>query len=181
MIVYTSAVNMKPRKDILCFTDPLYFSAARRASRIYKILSHHYVKEDSIYIDSNVYLKKPPEAYLKMLGRDPVGVFPHWHRDCLYQEGEACKEAGLDDPAVIDSQLARYEAESFPEHAGLGMCFLIVRRAVPLTQHLNTIWWEQYCTGSVRDQISFPYAYWSHIKFFPPVEGNDNEWFERRV
>ena len=179
--VYTAAIgpDYTPRTDIKCYTKCLPGFSNQLSVKVHKALSQNQKTKYTIWVDSNVWLKQPPEAYIELLGDKPIGVFPHWHRDCLYDEAAVCIKAGLDDPATIRAQLVKYWQAGFPANAGLGMCFLIVRRDTMELRRLNHLWLEEIKNNSIRDQISFPYVYRVQVKYFPPVPGNDNEYYTR--
>jgi hypothetical protein len=37
---------------------------------------------------------------------------------------------------------------------------IIVRKNDIITQGINELWWQEYSTGSCRDQVSMPYVLW---------------------
>jgi hypothetical protein len=87
-----------------------------------------------------------------------IALFRHSQRDCLYDEAEACKKAGLDDPDVINYQVQRYRNEGYPAHDGLIEAGVLLRRHTPAVQELSEAWWREICRGSPRDQISGNYV-----------------------
>ncbi len=64
----------------------------------------------------------------------------------------------LDDVETIIEQVKRYEDAGFAKNKGLYECGVIIRRHTKKVIELNNFWWAEYCRGSIRDQISFPYA-----------------------
>jgi hypothetical protein len=82
-------------------------------------------------------------------------------RDCIYDEGEACKRYEKDDPAVIDAHVARYRAEGYPRNRGLYSTRFIARRGGrPAVEAMCELWFEEVLRGSRRDQMSLNYALW---------------------
>lgn len=136
------------------------FKDPRRNSRAPKILSHKVShSEYSLWIDGNMSLLKPPEELIeRYLGDHDIAIFKHPLRDCIYDEALRCAKAGLDDPEVIIQQVSTYERAGYAKHKGLCECGVIFRRHTPKIIELNNFWWSEYCTHSVRDQISFMYA-----------------------
>ena len=147
----------------------------------HKLFSYNYI-DWTIWVDSNVILKVDPEFLVnKIPSNKEVGVFPHWDRDCLYEEAKVCIDEGLDSYSRIMPQIMEYKHEGFPRRAGLGMCFLIARKHTDRVAQLNEKWWAEICMGSIRDQISFPYVFRDSVHYFPRVNGNDCEYFKRIV
>lgn len=132
------------------------FSDSRRNSRVPKILASHFIDtEYSLWIDGNLKLLNPPEYYLKYLKDYDWAVYKHPSRDCAYVEAETCKNMKIEDPQILDEQVAAYRKEFFPEHRGLTENNVIIRRHTPKTRALEAEWWADYCRFSKRDQVSF--------------------------
>ncbi len=163
----------QPKGNYVCYSDvdidskvweirkaPNLFMEPRRNSRIPKMLSHLYTEtEYSIWIDGNVTLGVPPEELVKRyLVDNDIAVFKHMKRDCLYDEAIRCATGKLDDPEVIIEQVKRYEDAGYAKNKGLYECGVILRRHSAKVIEFNNYWWAEYCRGSMRDQISFPYV-----------------------
>jgi Protein of unknown function (DUF616) len=136
------------------------FRSHRRNSRAPKILSHHFCDtEYSIWIDGNIALRLEPnrlvEAYLD--GYD-LAVFRHPNRNCIFKEAAVCIELGLDDPDVIRRQVSEYADAGYAENSGLAEANVVIRRHTSHVIEFNSRWWAEYCTHSVRDQLSFMYS-----------------------
>jgi hypothetical protein len=136
------------------------FHSHRRNSRAPKILSHHFCDaEYSIWIDGNVALRVGPyhlvETYLN--GYD-LAVFRHPDRNCIFEEAATCIECGLDDPDIIRGQVRRYADAGYAKNLGLAEANVIIRRHTNHIIEFNRTWWAEYCTHSVRDQLSFMYS-----------------------
>lgn len=90
-------------------------------------------------------------------GRDHAGM----DYRCIYKEAENIKSIGwLEDPAVVDRQMAAYRAEGFPEDFGLSCTAGMIWHNVPRVRHLQLTWFEQVCHYSSRDQLSLFYSIW---------------------
>ncbi|MBC8248989.1 MAG: DUF616 domain-containing protein [Anaerolineales bacterium] len=115
----------------------------------------------SLYLDSNVELLVDPRELVSFLepGSD-IAVFRHPDRDCAYQEGRVCLQAGLADPRVMRRQLTEYRAEGFPPKFGLWACTVVLRNHTPRMEEFNRRWWSEVERHSHRDQVSFPYVVW---------------------
>ena len=136
----------------------------RLRAKSHQIRPHLYLDADvTCYMDGTHVLKEALTVEglaEEFLTYTDVAVFEHSERECAYEEAEYCIEKGLDDPAVIRAQMARYRAEGFPEGFGLPAITMMLRRRTPQVEKLSDLWWEEVQGGSVRDQLSFPYACW---------------------
>ena len=110
--------------------------------------------------------------------------FPHALRAVSYTHLEAihCIHQKNDTPAVIRAQIYRYTQEGYPANNGLMECSILLRRNTKKIRQFNELWWSEIQTGSIRDQISFPYVARKigiKINYFPGAVG-DGTWFIRR-
>ncbi len=145
--------------------DPLAGLDPARASRRAKLMPHRYLPEDwSIWLDNKSRLKRDPaEILMALQGQSGAGffAFPHFRRDCVYQEGQAVWENGLDDYLTVKNRLNDYRAEGMPAHSGLiEGHFLVRRHHDPDLVAFGESWFEQVLKYSRRDQLSFPYLVW---------------------
>jgi hypothetical protein len=157
-----------------------------RIAKRYKVLPHLFLPEypASIWVDANFKVTRGFDELAWELLACPVVLFKHFERDCIYDEANVCKAMGLDDPAVIDAQMARYRLRHFPEHYGLGECGTLLRRhQTEKCQTLMERWWQEICEGSRRDQLSFMYAAWAigyreQVRILPRTarDGWHHEW-----
>lgn len=163
-----------PRDDIKVFSEYDAFKDPCRNAKIYKILSHHYDDSEwSVWVDGGIFLPKWKEEEMVRIVKEShkdIGVFIHptyrnttW--DCIYHEAEVCKELGLDNPDIIDAQIARYRKAGYPEHNGMAACGVIIRHHTEEIKRLNEKWWAEICVGSKRDQISFPFVFRDYYAF----------------
>jgi Protein of unknown function (DUF616) len=136
-----------------------------RRSRYYKINSHHVLPEApfSLWVDASIGIVCPYSlsrlAELFLSDHD-LCVFSHDQRQSIYEEAEACKIAQLDDPAVIDAQVARYRFDGLPSESGLIEAPILLRRHSTKMMAINDAWWAEIQRGSRRDQLSFNYVAW---------------------
>lgn len=179
-MIYTAIVNNfdKPRTDIKVFKAYNRFKDSVLNAKIYKVLSHKYINNEySIWVDGNLFLKQNFIEYVKLMEGADIAVFENPYRDCLFDEIDQCIEQELDNKVLLEAQKGRYKA--FPRHNGLGACFLIIRRHTEQIKRLNEQWWSEICSGSKRDQISFPYVFKDVVKYIPKVHPFDNKYFKR--
>lgn len=181
-MIYTANIGKKDRarNDIPCFTEVLGAESDRMEAKRYKILSHKFVDDEwSIWVDANVFLRVPEDELIKMVQPFEVGVFHHRKRDCVYTEGLFCINKKLGEPSTILKQVNDYWKVEYPEHNGLGNCFLIIRKHTEDVKKLNELWWWHIQTYSVRDQISFPFVFQKKVKYLP-IQEPDNKYFMRK-
>ena len=92
-----------------------------------------------------------------MHGRAFAGM-PH---TCIYNEAENIKRIKfLEDPKIIDEQVAAYQTDGFPGGYGLSCNAAMLWRQTEKVWRLQLTWWEQICRYSSRDQMSFFYSLW---------------------
>jgi hypothetical protein len=163
-VLFTDRTDLHlPGVDIV--RDPLDGLDAARASRRAKLMPHRYLPEDwSIWLDNKSRLKRDPVEVLAALQAQSDAsffAFPHFRRDCVYQEGQAIWENGLDDYRIVRERMETYRTEGVPDHVGLIEGHFIVRRHHDTAvSHFGDRWFEQVLRYSRRDQISFAYLAW---------------------
>lgn len=112
---------------------------------------------DTIWIDGRITLRKKPSEIWAMKGDNKIAVLTP-QRYCAYEEAEVCKLRKLDDTEKIDKQIRKYYSEGFPMKFGGSGTGLLLRDGS--TWMFSETWWQEIKSGSVRDQISFPYVAW---------------------
>lgn len=179
----------QPETGWTCLTSPVTESDSRRLNRNYKTHSHKLFpnSEWTIYLDGNIRLKVTPQDIVDLCvstnSDASLFIFPHNLRDCLYDEAEFCIQHRLDSRLVIEQQISRYQAETYPVHAGLYWGGLLIRRLG--CEALNTLWWSEIERGSYRDQISLPYSLeksnvnFTVLDYDIPFNGGSNPFVER--
>lgn len=191
IVVYTANFgNYDDLKDPLyideniryvCFTDNMDFKSSvwevhyvdtkdeevlPLAVRYYKFFPYKIFPEYevSIWVDSKFLivgnLLEYVEAYKK---NNSMLCFPHYERDCIYDEAVECISIGKGEPIMIGGQIFEYYKESYPKNNGLyeGGCLVRWHRDKKL-QMVMQKWWEEIHRYSWRDQISLPYICWKY-------------------
>lgn len=173
----STPVYIDPDLDYICFTDnpdmksdhwkivlldnPEGLDRTRMARKA-KILCHEYVGEydHSIWTDGSVVINKDLHELVDLYHRSSsLLCFPHYERDCIYDEGEKCLEMGKGDPETLKRQLERYRSEGYPEHNGLVETTVLIRdHHDPALKELMNVWWNELKNETVRDQLSFNYS-----------------------
>lgn len=158
-----------PRKNIAKGWEKLqlipFQSDPVRNSRRYKVTAHEMFPQAaySLWIDGTVEIQTGFDLNAlieQCLAQHDLALFNHPKRNCIYDEAKACQERRLDNPLIINSQMAKYQSEKYPRNHGLVYSGIILRRHVPIVELLNTTWWKEICNGSRRDQLSFNYVLW---------------------
>jgi len=174
--IYTSIVGGKdePRADIKCFTDYSEFKNETRNAKIYKVLSHFYIKEEySLWVDGNIHLKISEKELIELMGDKDILTFANPYRTNIYDEAEECKRLKLDHSETIDQQMTRYTNTEV-----LSQCGVILRRHTEEIKRLNEKWWAEICAGSVRDQLSFN-AVFKDVKILELGNPFNNKYFKK--
>ena len=162
------------RTDFICFTDDRSLKSDMwtfryvdtgllgpvRTAKMIKILAHRFLGEyeTSIYVDNTIRMVAPYAETFARLERSasPMITFRHPWRSCVYEEAEAVKAAGYDDPGTIDSQMKYYRSIGHPVNAGLAASgFQARRHNDPVLIDVMLQWFFQVCRYSYRDQLSF--------------------------
>lgn len=179
--VLCDPVIVTPNIDYICFTDdtnitsdiwqirklnnPLNLDSIRLA-RHCKLFPHLYLSEYdySIWIDAKFLIKRDLTELIPMFHQSSsLLCFPHYERDCIYEEAARCLDVELGIPEEIHAQIERYRMEKYPEHNGLIDSGILFRdhHDMELMALMDT-WWREIKSGSYRDQISFNYACWKN-------------------
>ncbi|MDT9190220.1 MAG: tetratricopeptide repeat protein, partial [Limnospira sp. PMC 894.15] len=136
----------------------------RRASRLPKILPHQYLPEHdiSVYIDSSLTLKQKDvyQMVQECLLSKHLALYPHFKRDCIYDEINACLHIGKINKDKGVDLIQWYKKEKYPKNYGLYENAFIVRRNTPPVRRLNELWLEKYIKGLERDQFYLMYCLW---------------------
>ncbi|MCK4386489.1 MAG: DUF616 domain-containing protein [Candidatus Pacebacteria bacterium] len=184
------------------FEDPV------RNARMYKVLPHKFLSEYdiSIWIDGNLLVRGDVNNLIKKyLSRTNLAIFDHtqhkkrWKklfwvkntedwRDCIYEEAKSLLEYGengkyKDDPELMKEQVEKYKMEGYPEHNGLVVSMIILRKHNE-NDIIKTMkdWWEEIKNHSRRDQLSFNYVAWKNKLNFVYIKGDSrrNKYFLHR-
>jgi len=143
------------RPAVNLFTNP------RRNARLHKTESHRFFPDYkySIWLDGSMELLKSPEWFVKnYLYNEDLAALTHPDRDCVYEEAEMCKQLDLDDPVIIDKQMARYKENDLQKHNGLAETKIVLRKHSGRVMNFNDMWTLEIINNSLRDQLSFNYC-----------------------
>ena len=134
----------------------------KRRSIFYKMLPHRVFPDAqfSLWIDGSVDLIMPFSVtnLLDYLRDADLATFEHSSRYCIYQEAVECIRRRHDDPRRIYQQVRRYTQLGYPANMGLVEGGILLRRHSRQIEEFNEAWWEEFQSGSNRDQLSFNYV-----------------------
>ncbi len=147
------------RNDATCFTENNIFSNPVMGAKIYKVLSHKFIRGNNIWLDGNIYpLDK--NKIEELLEDYDMAVFSHPERKTIYEEHQPARVRLPENlKHLMDEQIEAYKLEGF-DGGKLAECGMIIRRDNEATRIFNNMWWTEICRWQQRDQISFPYVAW---------------------
>lgn len=138
--------------------------------------------ETSIWVDGKFEIKDDMKQYIEKYGKDkPILCFPHYSRNCIYDEAMACLYLNKVKKEQIIKQISNYYQMNYPFDNGLYEMGCIVRRHNDIfLQKLMQDWYFEIKHYSYRDQISFPVVCWKN-NFLPDIcdlDINQNRWIK---
>lgn len=139
------------------------------------ILANRYIKfhpfeffenyDYAIYLDGNVRVISDISNFISCCS-EKTGIAMHRHRErnCIYDEATVCKLLRRGNLKLIKKQIMKYKEDGFPENFGMCEATVIVTNLKNITmKKLMNDWWNEFeKTGSLRDQIAFPYVIWKN-------------------
>jgi hypothetical protein len=116
----------------------------------------------SIYVDANLTMRRDPAELIDRYLADGLFAAPiHPTRNCVYDELDACVEAGRVDPEAARAQARRYRALGYPARNGLTENRVLIRRHhEPPVRQLMEAWWQEFIAGVQRDQTCLQVVCW---------------------
>lgn len=150
----------------------------------FKMFPHLYFKEydTSIWVDGKIEIQGDLRNYIRDFQREqPMICFPHFERECIYEEAGACLLCKKGNKEKLIRQISDYYREGYPINNGLYEMACIVRRHNDeLVQKVMEDWYREVERYSERDQVSFPIVcYRNH--FLPDICDRNiygNEWLK---
>ncbi len=120
--------------------------------------------DTSVWVDGKFQIISDLREYIKKYEKTaPMLCFPHFERDCIYDEAAKCITLKKGIKNDIVSQVADYYHEGYPMDNGMYEMGCIVRNHNdPTVKNLMQQWWEHVEKYSYRDQLSFPYLLWKN-------------------
>lgn len=159
-MIYTSIMGEidAPRSDINVFTQETWFSHPRMSAKVYKVLSHLWCEDTSLWVDGNIFPVHKEKTLLDdLLGDCDIGVFRHPYRQNVLQEWQIVYECGYDD-AIRLLAFRNHFGEKKLASLPLFECSVVARRNTEAVKRVNEAWWALICRWTWRDQLTFPMA-----------------------
>ncbi|QRM28286.1 DUF616 domain-containing protein [Microvirga sp. VF16] len=173
--------RIDPNVDYVCFTDrprndygvwqmrsaPYFHPDPTRVARWVKTHPHELfpTHEIAVWLDANIVLKGDIHRYVELIEHQnaDLGLVPHPHRACFYDEAEACKRLKKDASKLIDRQVEHYRKAGLPLKQPLFETgFMIVPLRKRETADALHLWWQQIEAFSRRDQLGFAWVNYRH-------------------
>lgn len=172
----------EPGVDYLCFTDgrnrgssasvaspwrvvPIDFDGeVRHRHSMVKIMPHLFLPTGydwSIYVDGVDLVGSMADLVSSEGKNNLFALYEHPFRTQLFQEFQACIQAGSASWFRALRQYAAYKMSGYDDSVRLHGCSVLIRKhAQPEVLRFGRLWWHLYFTGVHRDQLSFSYASW---------------------
>lgn len=157
---------------------------ARHWVRKFKVLPHLFFPEyrTSIWVDASLSILQDLRRYMVQYQKNSdILFFPHYVRDCVYDEGAVCMVWMKDNKKDLAAQMHAYYEEGYPEHNGLvqGGCIVRNHNEKKIISVMEE-WWREICKFSKRDQISLPYVLYRNKCSYDLCDLyiEDNCWFK---
>lgn len=141
-----------------------------RLARKYKILCYKYLKgyDYSVYVDGKIHIIGDLNKYIDeySMGSSML-CFPHFTRDCVYEEAKTCISLSKDKAEIIEKQMDGYKREGYPlKHGLIDSACLVRRHDDRILQQVMDCWWKEIKEKSRRDQLSIGYACWKNNFYY---------------
>ncbi len=130
-------------------------------ARSVKLTPHGYIQAD-LWVSCDIMItpRCNLDDFVSHYLRGEMTLMAHPSRDCIYEEGEACKRLNKDSPELIDAYLNKLRLAGYPEHQGMVATGLMIRRNTQTVRDFGEKWLQELLSGSHRDQLSFNYIDW---------------------
>ena len=148
--------------------------SSRLTAKWPKILPHLWFSDYtySLWMDGSLQLNRNPYEYIQeLLGDNDIALYHHHTRSTVLDEALGLAATGYDDPYTLHSQALKYTMDGFPD-TGLYCGTVILRRHTPAIARFNELWMTEILRGSIRDQVSLPYALWKAEIIPAVIPGN---------
>lgn len=185
-ICFTDDRNLKSQSWITKYVESEQDNSAIEV-RKYKCLPHRFFMDYDIsfWVDASSQITAPLKPLIEQyMGTSGMLFFPHYERDCIYEEGAVNIIQHRESTAKIINQLYQYNVEKFPEHYGL-LCGTYIVREHNREEVVKCMedWYSEILSKSARDQLSLPYVMKKN-EIYPDLINEHvfcNKWFQRYV
>ena len=148
-------------------------------SRKVKMLPHEYLPEGaewSIYIDADMVIKRPLTELLNNLhSKTLFAACRHSYCKSVQEEIEDLLSQNMVQPEQVKEQWQKYVEWGFDDNLGISENGLLIRRHNDARViQLMKLWWKEYQSGCLRDQVSLmPCMYKADfVPYFQFIEKN---------
>jgi len=133
-------------------------------NRYIKMHPHEFLSDYDItvYVDGNIQVVGDLYALVcaTLSQHGDIFLYQHPNRVCVYAEGAACSHIAHERIWNIVKQMRRYNKAGYPIRNGLFEANVIIRKNTPPMHRFMDEWWNEYCLGAKRDQLSLPFVAW---------------------
>ena len=146
-------------KNLLCITiDRDKNVDSRLFAKIFKIMPHLFFSKTkrTIWLDSNLSMKKDDVDLIVELEKSDLVLFSHDKRNSVTEEYIDCMTFKKDSSKKLQKFLEFLVHNKDPGFLCQGR--IIYRNTNLEVQEFNETWWDFIQRGSIRDQLSMPYA-----------------------
>lgn len=135
------------------------------ANRYVKMHPHNYFSnyDYSIYLDGTIRVVSDIKPFITYCNpKTGIAMHAHNERYCVYKEAEACKILKKGNAQKIDQQMKKYKKEGFPTNYGMNEAAIIVTDLNNSnSKSILCAWYNEFInSGSMRDQLAWPYILW---------------------
>lgn len=149
----------------------------KRCANLLMTYPYNYLKhyELSVLVIGNILINCDISEFVeRVLPPDKdVACMQNNRSDCIYIAAQNVLKARKDMPEIVYRQIDKYRREGYPEHNGLLMTGVLVRRNTENVIEHCRLWYEETRKHSQRDQLSFNYIQWKY-KLIEPVYFSHN-------
>lgn len=175
-IAYTSFTDGYdvPRNDIIKVQPDLNFPNPANSVHVTKWRYWDYGISSSfnIWVDGSIYLLRPEQYYIDLLGDFDICLFQHPWRNCIYEEIKETARINYENEALANSVIAKLEKDGYPKNNGLAETGVLIRKDSELMRRFCAEVWKEIKNGSHRDQFYFNYVLSKFpelkVKYLPP-------------
>lgn len=111
-----------------------------------------------IWIDASIEINCNLDEFVKKYHEGIFTIMKHPHRNCIYEEANACIARRKDNLLVINNQINTYRRSRYPSNNGMVATGLMIRENCDKVNRFCQKWWGEVERHSKRDQLSFNYV-----------------------
>ena len=153
-----TSASLESKNHLFIVVDRDENTDSRLFAKIFKIMPHLFFPRNSktIWLDSNISMKKDDVELIHLLKKNDLVLFKHDKRNSVREEYFDCLKHKKDTQKKLKEFSEFLNNNKDPEFLCQGR--IIYRNNNLKVQNFNEIWWDYIQKGSIRDQLSLPYA-----------------------